>query len=246
MPPFDQPTPPRSHPMFRRPGAARRSSLGPCAAFSQVDVFSTEPLPGQPASRWSTTPTASATRRCSRFAHWTNLSETTFLLPPTDPGADYRLRIFTPSEELPFAGHPTLGSAHAWLEAGGVPRIDGRGRAGVRGRAGARVRRGERLAFAAPPVVREGPVTGEERDAIVRGAGARPDDDVVDARWIDNGPGWVGGAAARRGRGARRTPDWAEFGDLEVGVVGPLPARRASAPSRCARSARASASSRTR
>ena len=124
------------------------------------------------------------------LARWTNLSETTFLLAPTDPAADYRLRIFTPGGELPFAGHPTLGTCHAWLEAGGMPADDDRVvqqcQAGL-----VTVRRGvDGLAFAAPPLVRSGPIDDDTRREIVDflGIGA---DDVVDAAWVDNGPGWA-------------------------------------------------------
>src|ERR1700755_345983 len=92
-------------------------------AFSQVDVFASQPLRGNPVAVVHDADGLSD-EDMQRFAHWTNLSETTFLLTPTQPEADYRLRIFTPSEELPFAGHPTIGSAHAWMEAGGVPRSD--------------------------------------------------------------------------------------------------------------------------
>jgi PhzF family phenazine biosynthesis protein len=189
-------------------------------AFSQVDVFSTQPLKGNPVAVVHDADGLSDAEM-QQFAHWTNLSETTFLLTPTDPNADYRLRIFTPSTELPFAGHPTIGSAHAWLEAGGVPRQEDEVvqecPAGL-----VRVRRGERLAFAAPPVVREGPVTGEERQRLVR-ALALVDDDLVDARWIDNGPGWVGVLLRDAAAVLAVRPDWAEFGDLEVGVVGAYP-----------------------
>jgi PhzF family phenazine biosynthesis protein len=189
--------------------------------FSQVNVFSSEAYLGNPLAVVHDAEGLDD-EAMHRFAHWTNLSETTFLLPPTEPGADYRVRIFTPSEELSFAGHPTLGSAHAWLEAGGVPQDDSelvqQCPAGL-----VRVRRGERLAFAAPPVVREGPVTGEERDRLVR-ALSLAHDDVVDARWIDNGPGWVGVLLRDADAVLAVRPDWAEFGDLEVGVVGPYPA----------------------
>jgi PhzF family phenazine biosynthesis protein len=189
--------------------------------FSQVNVFSSEAYLGNPLAVVHDAEGVSE-EEMQRFASWTNLSETTFLLPPTDPAAaDYRVRIFTPSEELPFAGHPTIGSAHAWLEAGGVPRQEGEVvqecPAGL-----VRVRRGERLAFAAPPVVREGPVTGEERATLVR-ALALPDDDIVDARWIDNGPGWVGVLLRDAAAVLAVRPDWAQFGDLEVGIVGPYP-----------------------
>jgi PhzF family phenazine biosynthesis protein len=156
-----------------------------------------------------------------RFAHWTNLSETTFLLPPTEPAADYRLRIFTPGTELPFAGHPTLGSAHAWLEAGGAPRADGE----VVQECGAglvRIRRGERLAFAAPPLVRSGPVAEADRAAIVRALAIR-DDDVVDLAWVDNGPGWVGVLLRDADAVLAIEPDVGAFGTLDIGVVGRHP-----------------------
>src|SRR4051812_12323098 len=115
--------------------------------FRQVNVFSAEAYLGNPLAVVHDAEGVSDDQM-HRFAHWTNLSETAFLLPPTDPGAaDYRVRIFTPSDELSFAGHPTLGSAHAWLEAGGEPRqsseVVQECAAGL-----VRVRRGERLAFA--------------------------------------------------------------------------------------------------
>jgi PhzF family phenazine biosynthesis protein len=189
--------------------------------FSQVNVFSAEGYLGNPLAVVHDAEGVTDDEM-QRFANWTNLSETTFLLPPTDAAvADYRVRIFTPSEELAFAGHPTIGSAHAWLEAGGVPRRDDEVvqecPAGM-----VRIRRGERLAFAAPPIVREGPVTGEERAELVR-ALALADDDIVDARWIDNGPGWVGVLLRDAAAVLAVRPDWAQFGDLEVGVVGRYP-----------------------
>ncbi|WP_151081950.1 PhzF family phenazine biosynthesis protein [Nocardioides cynanchi] len=189
--------------------------------FRQVDVFSAEGYLGNPLAVVHDAEGLSV-EEMRRFANWTNLSETAFLLPPSDPAvADYRVRIFTPAEELSFAGHPTIGTAHAWLEAGGVPRHDGEVvqecPAGL-----VRVRRGERLAFAAPPVVREGPVTGGERAELVR-ALALADDDIVDARWIDNGPGWVGVLLRDAAAVLAVRPDWGHFGDLEVGVVGAYP-----------------------
>jgi PhzF family phenazine biosynthesis protein len=189
--------------------------------FRPVNVFSAEGYLGNPLAVVHDAEGVSE-EEMRRFANWANLSETSFLLPPSDPAvADYRVRIFTPSEELPFAGHPTIGSAHAWLEAGGVPRREGEVvqecPAGL-----VRVRRSERLAFAAPPVVREGPVTGEERTRLVR-ALALADDDIVDARWIDNGPGWVGVLLRDAEAVLAVRPDWAAFGALEVGVVGPYP-----------------------
>lgn len=188
--------------------------------FSQVNVFSSEEYLGNPLAVVHDAD-GMGHDEMLRFARWTNLSETTFLVTPSDPRADYGLRIFTPGAELPFAGHPTIGSAHAWLEAGGEPRTEGEVvqecPAGL-----VRVRRGERLAFEAPPVRREGPVTGEERERLLR-ALAVTDDQVVDARWIDNGPGWVGVLLPDAAAVLAVRPDWSAFGDLEVGVVGPYP-----------------------
>jgi PhzF family phenazine biosynthesis protein len=189
-------------------------------AFSQVDVFSSEPLLGNPVAVVHDAAGVSD-EEMRRFARWTNLSETTFLLPPSDPIADYRLRIFTPSEELPFAGHPTIGSAHAWLEAGGVPRRDDE----LVQECGAgllRIRRGDRLAFAAPPLLREGPVTDDERRQILA-ALAITDDDVVDLSWGDNGPGWVVVLMRDADAVLGVQPDWSSFGGLDIGVVGPYP-----------------------
>lgn len=188
--------------------------------FRQVDVFSSEPLRGNPVAVVHDAQGLSDDEM-GRFAHWTNLSETTFLLPPTEPAADYRLRIFTPGTELPFAGHPTLGSAHAWLEAGGAPRADGE----VVQECGAglvRIRRGERLAFAAPPLVRSGPVAEADRAAIVRALAIR-DDDVVDLAWVDNGPGWVGVLLRDAEAVLAVEPDVGAFGTLDIGVVGRHP-----------------------
>jgi PhzF family phenazine biosynthesis protein len=188
--------------------------------FSQVDVFSAEPLMGNPVAVVHEADGLSD-EEMQRFARWTNLSETTFLLSPTDPAADYRLRIFTPGAELPFAGHPTLGSAHAWLEAGGVPRAPD---ALVQECAAGllRIRRRERLAFAAPPLLREGPVSDDER-ARVLAALAVTDDDVVDLSWGDNGPGWVVVLMRDAGAVLAVRPDWSSFGDLDIGLVGPYP-----------------------
>ncbi len=125
-----------------------------------------------------------------QFANWTNLSETTFVLPPQAGGADYRVRIFTPTSELPFAGHPTLGTCHAWLQAGGRPATPGH----VVQECGAglvAIRRDEAgLAFAAPPLLREGPVTDEVAERVARALNISRAD-MVDIAWADNGPGWV-------------------------------------------------------
>lgn len=158
--------------------------------FDQVDVFASTAWSGNPlavvhdADHWSTDDMVAFTR-------WTNLSEATFLLAPTDPAADYRVRIFFPAGELPFAGHPTLGSCAAWLAAGGAPGDDrivvqecGAGLVRVR-------REGDRLAFAAPPMIRDEPVADDELADVVALLGLDAAD-VVAARWIDNGPGWLG------------------------------------------------------
>ncbi|WP_062378963.1 PhzF family phenazine biosynthesis protein [Demequina pelophila] len=158
--------------------------------FRQVDVFGAEPGLGNPvAVVLGADGLHDAAMR--RFAAWTNLSETTFVLAPRDPAADYRVRIFTPEEELPFAGHPTLGTARAWLDAGGVPRDPGviRQECGV-GIVAVR-RDGEALAFAAPPLRRGGPLDEETLADVcaVLGVDRRA---VVAAAWADNGPGWIG------------------------------------------------------
>ncbi|WP_182526566.1 PhzF family phenazine biosynthesis protein [Nocardioides dongkuii] len=191
-------------------------------SFRQVDVFSAEPLLGNPVAVVHDADGLDD-EEMAAFARWTNLSETTFLLTPTDPGADYRLRIWTPTGELPFAGHPTLGSAHAWLEAGGVAAGDPADE-GVVQECGAglvRVRRGEggRLAFAAPPLVRSGPVDDADLTRICRAL--RIDrGDVVDAAWVDNGPGWVAVLLRDAAAVLAVRPDDAAFDGLDIGVVG--------------------------
>ncbi|HYG93158.1 MAG TPA: PhzF family phenazine biosynthesis protein, partial [Nocardioides sp.] len=152
------------------------------------------------------------------FARWTNLSETTFLLPPTEHGADYRLRIFTPAGELPFAGHPTLGSAHAWLEAGGTPAqadvVVQECAAGL-----IRIRCGDRLAFAAPPLLRSGPPTPDELAAVLR-ALRLAEEDVLAASWLVNGPHFMGVQLRDRDAVLAVRPDVSAFGGLDIGVVG--------------------------
>ncbi|MEI5674879.1 MULTISPECIES: PhzF family phenazine biosynthesis protein [unclassified Nocardioides] len=187
--------------------------------FRQVDVFSAAPLLGNPVAVVHDADGLDD-EAMAAFARWTNLSETTFLLAPTMPGADYRLRIWTPGGELPFAGHPTLGSAHAWLEAGGVPAGDD-----VVQECGAglvRLRRDEagRLSFQAPPLTRSGPVSATDLGAIGR-ALRLPESAVVESTWIDNGPGWVGVLLDSADAVLALDPDFAAFGDLKIGVVGP-------------------------
>jgi PhzF family phenazine biosynthesis protein len=186
--------------------------------FSQVDVFSPEPLLGNPVAVVHDADDLSDDDM-ARFARWTNLSETTFLLSPTRADADYRLRIWTPGGELPFAGHPTLGSAHAWLEAGGVP-ADPDELVQECAAGPVRVRRGERLAFAAPPLVRSGAVSDEDRAAICRALRIE-DAQVVDCAWVDNGPGWVGVLLSDAETVLALRPDLGAFGELEIGGVGP-------------------------
>ena len=189
--------------------------------FDQLDVFSAVPLKGNPlavvhAAQGLTEATMAA------FARWTNLSETTFLLPPVDPRADYRVRIFTPGGELPFAGHPTLGSCHAWLAAGGQPRQPGRvvqecgvGLVHIR-------REAARLAFAAPPLRRTGPVDETLLARIAAGLGVTRAE-ILRHQWVDNGPGWcaVMLPSAEHVRAVR--PDFARLGDVKLGLVGAFP-----------------------
>ena len=187
--------------------------------FSQVDVFTAVPLSGNPLAVVHDAEGLDEARMAA-LARWTNLSETTFLLPPKERDADYHVRIFTPASELPFAGHPTLGSCHAWLAAGGKPRKPG---VVVRqcGVGLVRVRcDGPRLEFAAPPLRRSGPLEPEVREQIARalGLGAA---DILHHQWTDNGPGWC----AVMLRSARQVlalkPDWAALAPLKLGVVGP-------------------------
>lgn len=188
--------------------------------FRQVDVFAGATLGGN-ALAVVHDADAMGEEQMAAFARWTNLSETAFLLHPTDDAADYRVRIFTTGGELPFAGHPTLGSAHAWLEAGGTPRDPGT----VVQECGAGlvdVRRGERLAFAAPPLVRSGPVDAAERARVVVGLGLAPGD-VLDAAWVDNGPGWLGLLLSSVDAVLAVRPDPAGLEGAKVGVVAAYP-----------------------
>jgi PhzF family phenazine biosynthesis protein len=190
----------------------------PAWSFQQVDVFSSQPLKGNPVAVVLGADGLSDTKM-SAFANWTNLSETTFLLRPTVPGADYRLRIFTPQSELPFAGHPTLGSCHAWLAAGGVP-----GGEEVVQECGAgliRIRRdGDRLAFLAPPLRRAGPVEEALLGRIAQGLRIAREQ-ILGAQWVDNGPGWVAVMLGSRAEVLALQPDYAGLSGIELGVVGP-------------------------
>jgi PhzF family phenazine biosynthesis protein len=156
------------------------------------------------------------------FTEWTNLSEATFVGPPTHPDADYRVRIFCPGRELPFAGHPTLGSCHAWLAAGGAPRGDevvqecGAGLVRIR-------RDGDRLAFAAPPLQRGGPLADDELDAALGFLGIGRED-VLDHAWCDNGPGWRGLLLRSAELVLDLDPDPHALAGMDVGVAGLHPA----------------------
>jgi PhzF family phenazine biosynthesis protein len=195
--------------------------------FAQVDVFSATPYLGNPVAVVLDGEGLSD-QQLQTVARWTNLSETTFVLPATTPDADYRLRIFTPSCELPFAGHPTLGSAHAWLEHGGEPASDDRvvqecqaGRVTVRREpdgSGAMV-----LSFAAPPTIRSGPVDDAYLDEVVAALGL-PRSSVVAHQWVDNGPGWAVLQLSTAEAVLALRPDLSRIPTAMVGVIGAYPA----------------------
>ena len=231
----------------------RRSHSRP---FAQVDVFTSVPYRGNPLAVVCDAEGLS-TEEMQRFAAWTNLSETTFLLEPSSErsgAADYRVRIFTPDRELPFAGHPTLGTCRVWLDQGGVPhRPDvivqecGAGLVTIRLGDGADNNAGDspgngpgssparsagnspgnsRLAFAAPPLVRSGPVSTEDLAAACALVGIDPDSPdtpVVDSNWVANGPPWMGILLRSAKEVLALRPQAANPQDLFVGVVGPHP-----------------------
>jgi len=188
--------------------------------FKQVDVFTPEPYRGNPVAV-VLDGQGLTEAQMQDFTDWTNLSEATFLLPPTQPGADYRLRIFCPGRELPFAGHPTLGSCHAWLEAGGRPKGEfivqecGVGLVKLRRDAGS-----GRLAFAAPPLRKGGPLPEQDVALIARGLGVARED-IVGHAWCDNGPNWRGVLLKSAQQVLALKPDAAILEGLDVGVVGP-------------------------
>lgn len=191
--------------------------------FKQVDVFTDVRYSGNPLGV-VLDGTGLDTAAMQRFTDWTNLSECTFLLPPTDPAADYRVRIFCAGRELPFAGHPTLGSCHAWLEAGGVPATDGV----VVQECGAglvRLRRddaGDRYAFAAPSLIRSGPL--DEADVAHIAAGLQIErGDIVGHAWCDNGPNWRAVLLGSADAVLAIRPDAQLLAGWDVGVVGPHP-----------------------
>ncbi len=188
--------------------------------FAQVDVFTSEPLLGNPVAV-VLDGTGLSTEQMQAFTDWTNLSEATFIVPSSDPSADYAVRIFCPGRELPFAGHPTLGTCHAWLEAGGVPKADvivqecGVGLVHIR-----LDRSSGALAFAAPPLIRSGPLAQADVDRIVAALGIAADD-VVAHQWCDNGPGWQALMLRSAADVLAVRPDPALMSGLFVGIVGP-------------------------
>jgi PhzF family phenazine biosynthesis protein len=189
-------------------------------SFLQVDVFASDRYRGN-ALAVVLDGTGLDVDAMQRFTDWTNLSEATFLLPSTRPGADYRVRIFCPGRELPFAGHPTLGSCHAWLESGGKPRADDiivqECEVGL-----VRIRRdGDRLAFAAPPLVRSGAMPDATVESLVAGLGIRRDQVKAHA-WCDNGPQWQALLLDSADTVLGLRPDPARLAGEFVGVVGPL------------------------
>ena len=186
--------------------------------FAQIDVFTTTPNGGNPVAVVLDAEGLD-TQTMQAFTNWTNLSEATFLLPPTDPAADYRVRIFCPGRELPFAGHPTLGTCHAWLAAGGMPKGEhivqecGVGLIPIR-------RADGRLAFRAPALRRTGPLADDEVRRLVAGLGLRSDQ-VIAHQWCDNGPGWQGLLLDSAASVLDIVPDPALLDGLDVGIVGP-------------------------
>lgn len=191
--------------------------------FQQVDVFTATPYLGN-ALAVVLDGEGLDTDTMQQFTNWTNLSEATFLLPPTEAGraggADYRVRIFCPGRELPFAGHPTLGSCHAWLQAGGQPRVPGRvvQECGV-GLVTLR-KDGDSLAFAAPPRLKSGPLDEADVQRIAQGLGVARSDIVAHA-WCDNGPNWRGVMLRSAEQVLALRPDAAVLAGLDVGVIGP-------------------------
>ena len=189
--------------------------------FKQIDVFTATPYRGNPLAVVLDGQGLSL-NTMQHFTNWTNLSECAFLLPPTlegaAAGADYRVRIFCPGRELPFAGHPTLGSCHAWLEAGGVPRGAqivqecGVGMVAIR-------RDADRLAFAAPPLIKSGPLDEADVVLIARGLGVARGD-IVAHSWCNNGPNWRGVMLRSAEQVLALHPDSAVLAGLDVGVVG--------------------------
>jgi PhzF family phenazine biosynthesis protein len=187
-----------------------------------IDVFGSGDFKGNPVAVVHDAE-GLATDEMVAITRWLNLSETTFLLSPTNSEADYRVRIFTLRGELPFAGHPTLGTCHAWLSTGGRP-----AREVVVQECGiglVPLRRGERLSFAAPPLIRSGPVDNGFVEEIAAVLGIRSSA-IVGAEWVDNGPGWVGILLEDSESVLALEPDIGLYRgseQLDIGVVAPHP-----------------------
>ncbi|MDP2987168.1 PhzF family phenazine biosynthesis protein [Hydrogenophaga sp.] len=190
-------------------------------AFQQVDVFTDTPYFGNPLAV-VLDGSGLSTEAMQRFTDWTNLSECTFVLPPTNAEADYRVRIFCPGRELPFAGHPTLGTCHAWLQAGSQPR--GEHVVQECGVGLVRIKRDDaRLAFAAPPLRRSGPLEEGDVTLIARGLGI-PREDIVAHAWCENGPPWRSVMLRTAAQVLALKPNAAVLAGLDIGVVAPQPA----------------------
>lgn len=186
--------------------------------FHQLDVFTDIPTLGNPLAVVHGADSLSD-EAMAAFARWTNLSETTFLLKPTHPEADYRVRIFTPGGELPFAGHPTLGSCRAWLEAGG----QAKSAAYVVQECGiglVRIRRDDdKLAFAAPALRRTGELDAGHMQRIAQALGLS-DSQLLAGQWVDNGPGWCAVLLDSADTVLQLKPDFSQLRDMKLGVVG--------------------------
>jgi phenazine biosynthesis protein PhzF family protein len=186
--------------------------------FKQVDVFASAPFLGNPLAA-VVDGTDLPAELMQRFARWTNLSETVFLLPPSSPDAGYAVRIFTPFQELPFAGHPTLGAARAWLDSGGTPRARGR----IVQECGAGlvpiVCDGADLAFQAPATRRSGPIE-EDRLAEIAAALGVDAGRILDHQWVDDGPGWAAVEVSSAEEVLALEPDFSGLPEAMVGVVG--------------------------
>jgi PhzF family phenazine biosynthesis protein len=196
----------------KKPPPPQNSAAFP---FQQVDVFSSEPLRGNPLAVVINAD-ALSDEQMAAFANWTNLSETTFLLKPKSADADYRVRIFTQHREVPFAGHPTLGSCHVWLAAGGIAKGNeivqecGLGLIHVR-------RTPERLAFVAPKLIRSGSIETELLARAIRGLNLAPDA-IMASNWVDNGSGWLAIMLRSRDEVLALRPNYSFLTGLKVGV----------------------------
>ncbi|MDP3339257.1 PhzF family phenazine biosynthesis protein [Frigidibacter sp.] len=189
------------------------------ASVHMIDVFGSNAISGNPLAVILGAGDLAA-EEMQRLTRWFNLSETTFLLPPVHPEADYRVRIFTLDREMPFAGHPTLGTCHAWLQSGGVPK----GGAEIVQECGAglvRIRRDQgRLSFAAPPLIRSGAPSADELAEALEFLGI-DGGQIVDAAWVDNGPGWLGLRLVSAEAVLALDPARSWPRRMEIGVIGP-------------------------